>query len=69
VQDTPSEMELMATSYFQSVYTRDPSIQPTPVVNLFQEVITNDINTDLCKPFSEEEISDAMFQIWATQGP
>jgi hypothetical protein len=69
VQDTPSEMECMATSYFQSVYTRDPSIQPTPVVNLFREVISDDINAELCKPFSIEEISDAMFQIGPLKAP
>jgi hypothetical protein len=69
VQDTPSEMERMATSYFQSVYTRDPSIQPAPVVNLFREVISDDINADLCKPFSIDEISDAMFQICPLKAP
>jgi hypothetical protein len=69
VQDTPSEMERMATSYFQSVYTRDPSIQPAPVVNLFREVISDDVNAVLCKPFSIDEISDAMFQIGPLKAP
>jgi hypothetical protein len=50
-QDTPSEMERMATSYFQSVYTRDPSIQTGLVVGLFRGVFLEDTNEELCKPF------------------
>ena len=69
VQHAPTEMEHMATSYFQSVYTRDPTILPTPVVNLFEEVITDDLNENLCKQFSEEEISDALFQIGPLKAP
>jgi hypothetical protein len=62
-------MERMATSYFQSVYTSDPSIVPTHVVNLFQEVLTDDVNNNLCRPFTEEEISDALFQIGPLRAP
>jgi hypothetical protein len=69
VQDVPSEMERMATSYFQSVYTRDPSIVPTHVVNLFQEVLTDEVNDNLCWPFMEEEISDALFHIRPLKAP
>jgi hypothetical protein len=69
VQDVPSEMERMETSYFQSVYTRDPSIVPTHVVNLFQEVLTDEVNDNLCWPFMEEEISDALFQIGPLKAP
>jgi hypothetical protein len=69
VQDAPSDMERMATSYFQSVYTRDPSIYPTSVVNLFHEVLIDEVNENLCRPFTEEEISDAMFQIVPLKAP
>jgi hypothetical protein len=62
-------MERMATSYFQSVYTRDPSIQTRPVVELFGEVISDDVNESLCKPFTVQEISDALFQIGPLKAP
>jgi hypothetical protein len=65
----PGEMECMATSYFQSVYTRDPSIQPTPIVDLFQEVISEDTNEYLCKPFLVKEVSDALFQVGPLKSP
>jgi hypothetical protein len=63
VQDTASEMERLATSYFKTVHTRDPSIIARPVVDLFAEVIFEETNENLCKPFLVEEISDALFQI------
>jgi hypothetical protein len=69
IQESPSEMERMATSYFKSVFTRDPSIQPAPVVNLLQEVITDEVNDNLCRPFSVDEISDAIFQIGPLKAP
>jgi hypothetical protein len=69
VQNTPTEMERMANSYFQSVYTRDPTIVTQPVVDLFAKLITDEVNGELCKPFSVEEISDAIFQIGPLKAP
>jgi hypothetical protein len=69
VQDVPSEMERMACSYFQSVYTRDPTLEPFPVVNLIERNITEEVNEELCKPFTSEEISDALFQIGPLKAP
>jgi hypothetical protein len=62
-------MERMATSYFKTVYARDPSIQPSSVVNLFDKVISDEVNVNLCLLFSEEEISDAIFQIGPLKAP
>jgi hypothetical protein len=59
----------MATSYFQSVYTRDPSIQTRPVLELFGEVISDEVNESLCKPFTVQEISNALFQIGPLKAP
>jgi hypothetical protein len=61
IQDTPTEMERLATSYFQTVYKRDPSLHSSPVVGLFAELISEETNENLCKPFSVEEVSDALF--------
>jgi hypothetical protein len=53
VKDTPTDMERMTHDYFQSVYTHDPTLDPSPVVSMFAEIITDDVNKDLCKPFSQ----------------
>ena len=53
----------MTVSYFKSVYTRDPSLVPDPIISLFENQVTEEMNTQLCRDFCEEEISAALFQI------
>uniref|UniRef100_A0A8I7BAN9 Reverse transcriptase domain-containing protein n=1 Tax=Hordeum vulgare subsp. vulgare TaxID=112509 RepID=A0A8I7BAN9_HORVV len=62
-------MKLMATSYFKEVYTKDPT--PTPVVVLDGIVpkVTEQMNDILSAPFSEEEVSNALFQIGPLKAP
>lgn len=62
-------MEGMATQFFQELYTADPSTDPSKVTHLFQQVITSDMNEGLCKPFTDEEIGDALFQIAPLKAP
>jgi hypothetical protein len=62
-------MEAMATSFFQNLYTRDDGVQPEPLLNLVGSKITAETNSALCKPFTDEEISDALFQIGPLKAP
>jgi hypothetical protein len=55
--------------FFQDLYTADPNICPQNLIQLFQPRITDEINADLCKDFSEEEISDALSQIGPLKAP
>lgn len=55
--------------FFQNLYTKDPSVQPQEVADLFVRQITDDMNLELCKPFSEKEIGDALFQIGIIKAP
>jgi hypothetical protein len=56
-------MEFMATKIFKDPYTIDCSVCPEEVLQLFKLMINDEMNTKLCKDFSDEEISDALFQI------
>lgn len=49
------EMESMATSFFTKLYTSDVQLDPTEIMSLFQECISE-------QPFPENEISDALFR-------
>jgi hypothetical protein len=69
VQITPTEMQRMAVSYFKSMYTRDPSLDDEVITSLIQEQVTQEMNIHLCKDFSEEEISNALFQIGPIKAP
>jgi hypothetical protein len=67
--DAPSDMERMASSYFQELFTRDPSLNANDLVNMTQERVSAAMNEDLCKEFTDEEISDALFQIGPLKAP
>jgi hypothetical protein len=68
-QEAPSDMERMATSYFQELFTRDPQLNYDELIGLLQERVTAEMNDSLCKEFSEEEIGDALFQIGPLKAP
>uniref|UniRef100_A0A453E7K8 Reverse transcriptase domain-containing protein n=1 Tax=Aegilops tauschii subsp. strangulata TaxID=200361 RepID=A0A453E7K8_AEGTS len=62
-------MECMATSYFQEVFTKDPTLTPTGVLDGIAPKVTQGMNDMLCAPFSEEEVSNALFQIGPIKAP
>ena len=59
----------MASQYFSNLFSKDTSINPNDLTNLFDAKITQEMNRDLCKPYSEEEISNVLFQIGPFKAP
>jgi hypothetical protein len=53
----------MATDFFKNLYHADPGVVPDELINLTEPKITPEMNECLCKEFSDEEISDALFQM------
>ena len=53
----------LVQEYFQNIFAKDTSLNPTPVVNLFEPVVTDAMNVNLCAEFSEKEIADGLLQI------
>jgi hypothetical protein len=62
-------MENMATEYFRNLFSHDDVVNPEEVVNLFSQVITDEMNYDLSKPYTVDEISDTLFQIGPMKAP
>lgn len=58
-------MQELAKNYFEQLFTADMGLDQEPVVNLFRECITDEMNSKLCSSFTHKEISDAVFQIGA----
>jgi hypothetical protein len=54
-------MERLATSYFKELLTRDPSLNTDLLISLIQEKVTTQMNDNLCKDFTDDEIGDALF--------
>jgi hypothetical protein len=63
------EMQHMATEYFTNLFLRDEGVNPEELVNVFDPVITDEMNFGLTKAYSAEEVSDALFQIGPLKAP
>jgi hypothetical protein len=61
-------MQAMAMSFFKNLYTVDPGVNSNEVAHLFQQCISDETNTSLCRDFSEE-ISDTLFLIGPLKAP
>lgn len=59
----------MVQEYFKSIFTRDNNLNPEPVIDLFEPVVTDVMDEKLCAEFSEKEIADGLFQIGLLKAP
>lgn len=62
-------MECIVASYFQEVYTKDPTLTPEMVLECIVTKVAPEMNTRLCAPYSDKELSDALFQIGPLKAP
>lgn len=62
-------MGSLVNDYFQNIFSADSSLDAAPVVDLLQRSVSEEDNDRLCAPFSDKEISDAMFQIGPLKAP
>lgn len=62
-------MQEMATEYFSNLFRQDSSVDPREVIDLFDPIISDEVNLSLCKPYSPEEIANALFQIGPLKAP
>ena len=67
--ENKKEMEEMVTTFFKNLYTRDETICPEPLLDMIQNKVNGNMNDALCKPFTDDEISDALFQIGPLKAP
>lgn len=59
--DDPAEIDSMATDFFKSLYSEDKHVKADELIDLLHRPISEEMNHELCKEFSDEEISDALF--------
>jgi hypothetical protein len=62
-------MDKQATVFFKDLYTADQSVVPEIVTHFFQQKVDDQTNESLCAPFTDEEISFALFQIGPSKAP
>ena len=55
--------------FFTKLYTIDDLVEPDLIIDNLQARVNDDMNISLYKDFSNEEISDALFQIGPLKAP
>jgi hypothetical protein len=63
------EIENMATEFFQNLCTREENINPDIIIDMLEQCVNEEMNANLYAPFSEKEITDALFQIGPLKAP
>ncbi|KAK1682906.1 hypothetical protein QYE76_043754 [Lolium multiflorum] len=63
------EIVKMTTEFFKDLYTKDSSVNPSLILDKIHATVSEDMNEQLCKEFTETEISDALFQISPLKAP
>lgn len=55
--------------FFKGLYEKDGEVNPQPLLDLFPRKVEDYMNEALTKPFTETEVSDALFQIGPLKAP
>jgi len=59
----------MSVDFFHDLYTADSNVDPSELVDLMSTKITDDMNEAMCRDFSVDEISNALFQMGPLKAP
>lgn len=59
----------MTVGFFKNLYTEDDLVEPNMLLELMNRRVTDGMNQMLTRPFSDEEISDALFRIGPLKAP
>jgi hypothetical protein len=69
VHSSTNVLEQMSTDYFKEIFSADPSLDHSKVTRLIQSKVTPEMNENLCREFTDEEIANAIFQIGPLKAP
>jgi hypothetical protein len=67
--ESRSELEQLAFNFFKSLYEADPRVCSNELLELVGAKVTDEMNTQLCREFTEKENSDALFQMGPLKAP
>ena len=64
-----SDLERVATDYFQLMFTSASTSSVQHVINHVREVVTSDMNDMLLAKFTHDKVKRALFQMHPTKAP
>jgi hypothetical protein len=63
------EIKGIVTTFFKNLYTNDRTVNPSVILDLVQGGVTDEMNGELLKEYTDQEIGDAPFQIGPLKAP
>jgi hypothetical protein len=63
------EIKGIVTTFFKNLYTNDRTVNPSVILDLVQGGVTDEMNGELLKEYTDQEIGDALFQIGPLKAP
>jgi hypothetical protein len=64
-----TQIKGMVHAFYEDLFTSEPLVMMDEVLEAIPERVNDQMNDDLCKPYSNEEIKAALFQMGATKAP
>ena len=65
----PDELKAMANSFYQTLYTSEGVENMDAVLDHVPRKVTAEMNSNLCAPYTKEEVKTALFQMFPTKAP
>lgn len=63
------DLESMKTNYFKELFTEDKNVNPHELLDMFTRMISQEMDDELEKEFTDKEIGNALFQIGPLKAP
>ena len=67
--DSHGEIKGMVHQFYEHFFSSEPSDSVDAVLDAIHLKVTDDMNVDLCKPYTDEEIGATLFQMGPTKAP
>jgi hypothetical protein len=64
-----NRIKSLAHTFYKDMFTSEPCIDANNVLESIPACIDQPINDELCRPYSDEEIKDALFHMGPTKAP
>jgi hypothetical protein len=69
IVELQAELEALTNEYFDEMYTKDTFVVPGLIEEVMDQKVSQEMNDDLIREFTDEEIGDALFQIGPLKAP
>ena len=66
---TQEELEVTAMEFYTQLFTRQEVLDPGPILSCVPTKVTTDMNDFLLRPFTTEEVQEALFMMGANKAP